>query len=215
MGTMTSAQTAVAKSLDQDRSVTYAAYVLLLLVIILSTYLHHYRPEILSVPDNMNVSAWQSPTFEQTTISDRVTVTERQKILTEGIPNGNNLIAMAIGDLFVIILGWWCFRHARKHYGFWMASCFFIGSFVFTGLEENSWILIGRYFGGTVSLPPGALSTERTGSPEGCSGSSSAPSQRASGGSFWPTAACGLQAGFSRRWAFCSGQPWVDSSPWG
>ena len=43
-------------------------------------------------------------------------------------------------DLFTILLGWICFRHANKYFGFWMASCFLIGSFVFTGLEESMWI---------------------------------------------------------------------------
>jgi len=58
-------------------------------------------------------------------------------------------------DLFTILLGWICFRHARKHFGFWMASCFLIGSFVFTGLEESMWILLGRFSPQTTSSPLG------------------------------------------------------------
>jgi hypothetical protein len=151
----TSARITIPAAFEQERPLMYAAYVMLLIVVLFSTYLHAFRPEVLSVPDNLNVSAWQAPTFAQTTIHGRLTAAESQKVLTEGIPNARNLTALAIGDFILIILGWWCFRHARKHYGFWMASCFFIGSFVFTGLEENSWILAGRWLGGTVSLPPG------------------------------------------------------------
>jgi len=140
---------------DEARVLTYAVYGLLLLVIMISTYLHHYQPQVLSVPSNMNLAAWQAPAFEQTTIHDRMTVQERQQVQRAGIPMAKSTADLVVNELIMILLGWWCFRHARKHYGFWMASCFFIGSFVFTGLEESAWILTGRFLGGTVSLPPG------------------------------------------------------------
>jgi uncharacterized membrane protein len=62
---------------------------------------------------------------------------------------------MIAADLFTVLLSWLCFAHARRHYGFWMASCFLIGSFVFTGLEESLWILSGRFLGGSLHNPFG------------------------------------------------------------
>ena len=156
-GTMSSAHTTVPAAFDQDRSLTYAVYGLLLLFIIFSTYLHYFQPQVLSVPYNMNVAAWRSPSFEQTTIHDRMTAAERERVRMAGIPMAGSIGYLVFNELFMILLSWWCFRHARKHYGFWMASCFFIGSFVFTGLEESAWILSGRYLGGTVSLAPGGV----------------------------------------------------------
>jgi hypothetical protein len=155
MGTTTSAENAVPAAFDQDKRLTYVVYVLLLLVIIFSTYLHNCQPQVLSVPDNMNVSAWRNPSFEQTTIYDRMTAEERERTRAVGIPMAGSTISLVFNEILMLLMTWWCFRHARKYYGFWMASCFFIGSFIFTGLEESAWILSGRYLGGTVSLAPG------------------------------------------------------------
>jgi len=132
-------------------------YMALFFVIALSTYIHHVHPSILSVPSNRDVSTWKSPTFEQTTIYERMTEAERQKVRSEGIPDGESLPVQFAVDLFMIFVSWFCYRHARDNYGFWMASCFFIGSFIFTGLEESVWILSGRYLGGLASLPPGGV----------------------------------------------------------
>lgn len=38
-----------------------------------------------------------------------------------------------------------------------MAHCFFVGSFVFTGLQETMLILFGRYFGGSFATPVGNI----------------------------------------------------------
>ena len=140
-----------------DRRFIYLVYVVLYLFIAFSTYLHHIHPQVLSVPSNSDVSTWKNPTFEETTIYDRMTEGERQKVLTEGIPQGGSLTAQFATDLFMILVSWFCYRHARDNYGFWMASCFFIGSFIFTGLEESLWILSGRYLGGLLNLPPGGV----------------------------------------------------------
>jgi len=57
-------------------------------------------------------------------------------------------------ELIAVLFSLPCFWHAKKHYGKWMAWCFIIGSFVFTGLQESIWILFGRFTGlaGTVGL---------------------------------------------------------------
>jgi hypothetical protein len=80
MGTISSAHSVASAAFDEDRRLTYAVYVLLLLVIIVSTYLHYFQPQVLSVPGNMNVTAWRSPSFEQTTIHDRMAAEERQRV---------------------------------------------------------------------------------------------------------------------------------------
>ena len=140
-----------------DRGFIYLVYVVLCLVIAFSSYLHHVHPQVLSVPSNSDVSTWKNPTFEETAIYDRMTEGERQKVLTEGIPQGGSLTTQFVMDLFMILVSWFCYRHACDNYGFWMASCFFIGSFIFTGLEESLWILSGRYLGGLLNLPPGGV----------------------------------------------------------
>ena len=110
----------------------------------------------MKVPDNTDIASWTHPAFEHTVIYDRLTEGERAKLLAEGVPQGDQLLfQFFVMDLFTILLGWICFRHARKYFGFWMASCFLIGSFVFTGLEESMWILLGRFIPQTTSSPLG------------------------------------------------------------
>jgi hypothetical protein len=139
-----------------DRKFGWIAFGLLLVVILVSTYVHHFKPHLLKVPDNTDISSWTNPSFEQTVIYDRLTEEEKARLLSEGIPQGDHLLVQfLVMDLFTILLGWICFRHARKYYGFWMASCFLIGSFVFTGLEESMWILLGRFQPETTSSPVG------------------------------------------------------------
>lgn len=48
-------------------------------------------------------------------------------------------------DLIPFFLAWLCFYHARKNLGMYRAVLFLGGSFIFTGLEESMWILLGRY----------------------------------------------------------------------
>jgi len=138
-----------------DRKFGVLAYGLLLLSLLLSTYLHHFQPQILRVPDNMDVSAWGRPSFEQTLIHDQMTEAQREQVRAEGVVMGKDMGLQFAGDLFIILMGWICFIHALRHYGFWMASCFLIGSVVFTGLEETLWILSGRFLGGMVRNPLG------------------------------------------------------------
>lgn len=50
-------------------------------------------------------------------------------------------------DTFPILLAVLCFYHGYKTFGWWKTTLFLIGSFLFTSLEENVWILIGYYSG--------------------------------------------------------------------
>ena len=142
-----------------DKVFGFVAYGLLLLVILLSTCLHHLRPQVLRVPDNRVPASWERPALDQTLLEERLTEEEKAAFLQDGVPLGRNLPAQFAADLFTILLGAFCFLHARRHFGFWMASCFLIGSFVFTGLEETLWILSGRFFGGSVNNPLGEAAT--------------------------------------------------------
>jgi hypothetical protein len=62
----------------------------------------------------------------------------------QGVPH-TDLPTMFLLDLIPIGLAWLCFRHAWKRLGLYRAMIFLGGSFVFTGVEESMWILIGRY----------------------------------------------------------------------
>jgi len=128
-----------------DKKFGYVAFGVLLIVIALSTYLHHFQPQILNVPNNTDVTAWKNPSLDQSTLGDRLTPEQRETILAEGVPQSRNIGALLFGDFLSLFLGWLCFLHARRHFGFWMASCFLLGSFVFTGIEESMWILLGRF----------------------------------------------------------------------
>jgi len=133
------------KHSKEGRAYIYIAYLLLLVVILASTYLHHVQPHILNVPSNTDVTLWKNPTWEKSALYHRANEPERQKILAEGVPN-SSIKVQFITDIVSMLLGLICFLHCRKTFGFWMASCFLLGSFVYTGLEESMWILIGRYF---------------------------------------------------------------------
>jgi len=133
-----------------DRKFAFITYGLLILLIVFFTYLHHGRPDVLQVPGNANVSAWKNPSLEQTNIYDRMTEAERAQVREKGVP-GTGILPVLFdsqGDLTAFIFAILCFIHARKHYGFWMALCFLIGSFVFTGLQESIAILLGRFTAG-------------------------------------------------------------------
>jgi hypothetical protein len=62
----------------------------------------------------------------------------------QGIPYAD-YGSMFILDLIPLVLGWLCFHHAWRRLGIYRAMIFLGGSFVFTGLEESMWILLGRY----------------------------------------------------------------------
>ena len=135
-----------------DKRFGMIAYGFLLLTVVFSTYLHHFQPQVLQVPDNTDISAWTHPDFEHTALFHGITAEQKKRLLSEGVPFGEGVLTQFLmGDLFTLLLGYGCFLHARKYFGFWMASCFLIGSFVFTGLEESMWILLGRF------IPSGTL----------------------------------------------------------
>lgn len=136
-----------------DRRFVFISFGFLFLVIILSTYLHQLQPQIMGVPSNSDVSSWTMPTFEQTFVYNRMNETERQRVLSEGVP-GTDLVTLIWYELLSIIGGWLCFLHARKYFGVIMASCFLIGSFIFTGLQESIMIFSGRYWMGGGRIDP-------------------------------------------------------------
>jgi len=138
-----------------DRKFGWTVYGALLLALLLSTWLHHARPLILNVPDNLAVGSWERPALEQSILAERLSAAQRSELLSTGVPQGADLSLQFAADAFILLLGWLCFRHALRHYGFWMASCFLVGSLVFTGLEESLWILAGRFLGGTIQNPLG------------------------------------------------------------
>jgi uncharacterized membrane protein len=51
-------------------------------------------------------------------------------------------------DIFPVFIAILCLYHSYKTFGWWKTTLFFVGSFLFTSLEENVWILVG-YFSGT------------------------------------------------------------------
>ncbi|MCM2268146.1 MAG: carotenoid biosynthesis protein [Elusimicrobiales bacterium] len=53
--------------------------------------------------------------------------------------------AMFLLDLIPISMGALCFYHAYRTTGIYKAMMFLGGSFFFTGLAENVWVLMGRY----------------------------------------------------------------------
>lgn len=63
---------------------------------------------------------------------------------TEGVPM-MDYPSMFLLDLIPVFLAWLCFHHALRRHGWYLAVMFLSGSFVFTGLEESMWILLGRY----------------------------------------------------------------------
>ena len=129
-----------------DRKFVMIAYTCLILAIILFTYLHHFQPQVLNVPSNTDVSSWVNPSFEHTCIYDRMTGQEKDKILAEGIP-GATVSYFVFLDISALLVALLCYFHCRKHYGLWMATCFLVGSFIFTGMQESMWILFGRFTG--------------------------------------------------------------------
>ena len=128
-----------------DRNFCWVVYGLLILMVLGSTYLHHFQPQVLRVPSNTNISAWRNPDFSQTVIHDQMNAHQRARFVSQGVIMGGSLAFQLLSDLFPLFLGFLCFVHARKHFGLWMATCFLAGSFVFTGLEESMWILTGRF----------------------------------------------------------------------
>ena len=139
-----------------DRKFIIVSFSILAAIILFSTYLHHWQPQILRVPNNKDVSSWVNPTFEQTCLYKSSTEADREKIRKEGVP-GDTLGNLIFMDVFSILVALLCFWHARKKYGDWMAWSFFVGSFVFTGLQESMWILFGRFTGTSAAQGIGEL----------------------------------------------------------
>jgi len=119
------------------------SFSILFIIILFSTYLHHFRPDILQVPSNSDVSTWTNTPLEHTWIYERMTEAEKQKIRAEGIPGNTfaDLLFLEISSLFVALL---CFWHVRRHYGSWMTWCFILRSILVAAGEQQ-----------TLYIPPG------------------------------------------------------------
>ena len=135
------------------RKFTAISLSILTIIIVFSTCLHHFKPEILQVPSNTDVSSWKMTPFEQTWIYDRMNDAEREKVRSEGIP-GTDIFSLLLYEMLALFGSWLCFVHARKHYSLWMATAFLIGSFVFTGIQETMMILSGRFWMGGGQVNP-------------------------------------------------------------
>jgi hypothetical protein len=68
----------------------------------------------------------------------------------------NDKAGMFVMDVGVMGLAWMCFRHAWRRIGLYAATIFLAGSFVFTGIEESMWILLGRWSGIAPAVIPAA-----------------------------------------------------------
>jgi hypothetical protein len=62
----------------------------------------------------------------------------------DGVPRASPGEMLA-ADLVIIALASLCFVHAWVRRGAYLATAFLVGSFVFTGVEETMWILLGRF----------------------------------------------------------------------
>ena len=136
-----------------DRTFVLTAFGFLFLFILISTYVHHFQPRILQPPSNTDVSSWTMPPFEQTWVYDQMTEGQRARVISEGVP-GTGLFTVLWYETLSILGAWLCFVHARRYYGATMASCFLIGSFIFTGLQESIMILVGRFWMGGGRVDP-------------------------------------------------------------
>jgi len=74
----------------------------------------------------------------------KISVPPDGALLKAALP-GSSYGAMFLLDLIPIALAWLCFHHAWRRLGIYRAMLFLGGSFVFTGLEESMWILLGRF----------------------------------------------------------------------
>src|SRR4051812_19594595 len=61
-----------------------------------------------------------------------------------GIPR-STLPEMFAADAVILALAGLCLAHAWQRHGAFLATAFLVGSFVFTGVEETMWILLGRF----------------------------------------------------------------------
>jgi len=134
-----------------DSKFARIAFALLIATTLLTSYVHYAHPGVFRVPSNSDIASWRHPAFEDTCLYEQMTERERQAFLERGVPLGANLWFQFLVDGFTIGLGWLVFLHSRKHCGLWMSTCFLIGSFVFTGLEESMFIILGRF------IPPGTV----------------------------------------------------------
>jgi hypothetical protein len=61
-----------------------------------------------------------------------------------GVPR-SSMPEMLAADVVTLALAALCLAHAWRRHGPFLATMFLVGSFVFTGVEETMWILLGRF----------------------------------------------------------------------
>ena len=121
---------------DQERRVSIASLIFLLVSTLGFTVLHHGFPRVLDVPPNL------------------------------GVPYAR-LWQMLLLDIPALACAYLAFRHAWLNLGLYRATLFLGGSFVFTGLEESMWILLGRYRNGVVAFTGSLAQAAATDSVQG------------------------------------------------
>ncbi|MFX1339054.1 MAG: carotenoid biosynthesis protein [Promethearchaeota archaeon] len=102
--------------LNYDEKFTIVITLIFTPIIVISTILHHWFPEILRVPNVLG------PYFIE--------------------PIWLDLLIM---DVVTIILALIVIYHLIKSEGKYKTTCFVYGAIMFAGLEEVHWILLGRY----------------------------------------------------------------------
>jgi len=75
----------------------------------------------------------------------------------DGVPM-SDYPTMFVLDMLTYGMAWLCFRHGWKRLGLFGAVTFLGGSFIYTGIEESMWILIGRFAMDVQTAIPGAES---------------------------------------------------------
>ncbi len=104
-----------------EKQVTAILAIFFIAVVAVSTVLHHMYPEIMRVPG---------------VIPPRL------------MPEVSRLWESAIGDLMSLCVACIALYHGYRKYGPGRTALFFFGSMIFSGLEENEWILLsGRILG--------------------------------------------------------------------
>ncbi len=105
-----------AQANPEEIRVSWIIGISLVISTLIFTVIHHAFPGVFNVPSNAEL----------------------------GVPFSGYGEMFAL-DLIPVFLAWLCFHHAWKRLGIYRAMIFLGGSFVFTGVEESMWILLGRY----------------------------------------------------------------------
>ena len=95
---------AIAAASVRRQGIPWALSGLLILLILISTWLHHLHPEVLRVPSATDVSARKNPTFEQTLLYERMTPEERERVRAGGVFFGACLVGAFAVAVFILVV---------------------------------------------------------------------------------------------------------------